>query len=84
MWEGSLPKGRFLCFLPFLVKTKKNAKADPGSKFQAGIYGDIFIEFCNLNVEKMTWKMYIFCKMYPQQPVWEHPLLNFSNTMKFN
>ena len=46
----------FCVFLPFLVKKTKTASGDPGSKFYAGIFGDIFLEFCNQNIEKMTWK----------------------------
>ena len=58
-WELPLPKGCFLGFWAFLVETKKIAKDDPGSKFQAQTYDNICIEFWNQIVEKSTWKDFL-------------------------
>ena len=52
----------FCVVLPFLVETEKIAKGDPELKFEAGIYGDIFIrQFffrtlgCNGGHHRLVW-----------------------------
>ena len=51
-WEWSLPNCCVLCFLPFLVETKKLSKVTLGQNFKPEFMVIFFIKFRNENVQK--------------------------------